>query len=145
VKKVEGSVTFDRIIYSPEKKAVNFRVADFSVRIKGSWFVVPFKLSAGKLEETLNHGNIPIVGITDTFTIGLDKCINAQYIKLKSWAGASCDPNRPNVQLIGWLSFTPRADSTANYQYFLHVDPSSMRIARSEHATHIYFNIVDAK
>jgi hypothetical protein len=145
VHKIAASATFDRLSFDADKSAITFRVADFSVKIFAWWFVIPFKLSAGQLEQSLNHGSISVASILNKFPIGFDECVNTNYDKFKSWAGASCDPADPNVQVIGYLSWTPRPDSNTNYQYNFQIDPKSIHITRGKSHTYISMAIVDAK
>lgn len=96
VKSVTASMMFDRFMF--DQGNVKFRVADFRIKVKTNWFVFPIVLSSGALEDSINHGTIPIATMSNTFSVALPDCVFTGTDIL--WARNGACPARPK-----WLSF----------------------------------------
>lgn len=96
IKSVTASMMFDR--FALDEGNLKFRVADFRIKVKTRWFVFPIVLSSGALEDSLNHGSIPIATMTNDVNITLPDCVPTNTDIL--WARAGACPARQK-----WLSF----------------------------------------
>jgi len=101
IKSVTASVLFDRFMLDNE--VLKFRVADFRLKIRTSWFVFPITLSSGDLENNLNGGTVPLAGFKNRFSIDLPNCVKPNSDILWSAVGKCTDicPQRK-----GCMSFT---------------------------------------
>lgn len=101
LKSVTASVLFDRFTLGDEQ--LNFRVADFRLKIRTRWFVFPVTLSSGQLQENLDGGVLPLAGIKSKFSIDLPPCVKTNTDSLWSAQG-TCTNLCP--QRKGCLSVT---------------------------------------
>lgn len=148
IKRVSANATFDRFGFDWNAKAIGFRVSDFGLKIKTSWFIFPIRLSAGQLEEALNHGMIDVAQLTKSFDVGLGPCLYTGYDKFKSSATSYCDPNHPTFQgqVIGSLSYEPEGEygggGVPPPSHTVSIDPTSLEIMRRPDAIHMRLRLV---
>jgi hypothetical protein len=126
INSVTGRVLFDRL--RNDNGTLDFRVADFNVKIKFWRFLVfRIRLSSGQLEQQLNGGSIPFATVPPQEVVSLPDdqysppCVNTGWDKMKADYRACNDPG----QRIGWLSFERGYGSGSEAIGFV-LDPSTI-------------------
>jgi hypothetical protein len=99
INKIQASILLDRIQATNGK--LNFRVADFRIKIRTWFFIFPIKLSSGQLQQALNNGQIPLTGNVN-LPLSLPNCINTNFDKFISTPG-TCN-TQPLIGFLGHFS-----------------------------------------